>query len=84
MSARVSFVLFWTAASATLAAICAVVVRIARTPGAPYPVTSAVLAAVLLLGLLYLALREFFGDADARFERRLHRDIARNFDPEDR
>lgn len=84
MTARTSARLFWSAAVVTLGVILALAVRIARTPGAPYPVTSAVLAAVLLLGLLYLAAREFYGDDDARFERRVNRDLARNLDPEDR
>jgi len=83
MTARAYSALFWLLAVGTLGAIVAVVVGIARTPRSPYPVTSAVLAAVLLLGLLYLAAREHYGDADARFERRVNRDLSGNIDPQE-
>lgn len=87
MTARAYSALFWLLAVGTLGAIVAVVVRIARTPGSAYPVTSAVLAAILLLGLLYLAAREYLNrdsDADAEYQRRVMKDMAGNIDQRDR
>lgn len=81
MTRRLSAVLFWLLASATAAAIVAVAYRIATTPDAPYPVTSALLAVILLGGLLYLALHEYLTrDPDAEYQRRVLRDMARNVD----
>lgn len=74
---------FWLFAALTAAAIVAVVYRIATTPGAPYPVTSALLAVILLGGLLYLALREYLdreSNADADYQRRVMKDMAGNID----
>lgn len=80
MTPRTLTLTFWLCATLTLGAILAVVYRIATTPGAPYPVTSAVLAAILLLGLLWLGCKEFIEREDHNYQRRVQRDMARNLE----
>lgn len=71
---------FWLSVAVTLAAVVALVARIVRIPGAPYPVTASVVAAILILVSVGLALKEYFEDDCARYERRVHSDLAKNLE----
>lgn len=69
-------------------ALLAVFVASALRPAcaSPYPVAACVVVAVVSLVGIFCALSEFFGAPfdDARFERRINRELARNAEGETR
>ncbi len=55
--------------------------RIVTNPETRHPVTAGVIVAVLILSGVYLALDEHFGpDEDARYQKRVMRDMAKNLE----
>ena len=49
-------------------------------PAHPYPVTAGVIAGALTIGGLLVAFAEFLDYTDRRYERRIHREMARNLE----